>query len=62
LAVADYQDGFTNCQGLNGQGRVILTMIYNDLLSCSGTAPVMYRRRLITRGNGCAASVSRVLI
>jgi len=29
---ADYRDGYTKCQGRNGQKEVISAMIYNDLL------------------------------
>jgi hypothetical protein len=49
LAGADYQDGYTKCQDLDGQEGIIPAMIYNDLSRYEGAlnfpALEMYHRR-----------------
>jgi hypothetical protein len=49
LAVADYQDGYTKCQGQDGQEGSIQAMIYNDLSGYDAglnfPALEMYHRR-----------------
>jgi hypothetical protein len=49
LAVVDYRDGYTKCQDLDSQERIIPAMIYNDLYRYKGAlnfpAFEMYHRR-----------------
>src|SRR5215510_5650351 len=47
LAVADYRDGSTKCQGLDGLGGVIPAMIYNHLSREIGARSVLDQRPIV---------------